>query len=93
MEYNSNSTSITTLYHYGGNFTTANALYRYQLLFTVDENTLTPLNTVSNAPTTAKTLLTSQEFDPLGPIYYYNTTTTISANAGIAGSNLYYAGN
>ena len=93
MQYNTNSTTIYSLYHYAGNFTAANTLYRYQFLFTVDENTLTPLNTVSNATTTAKTLLTSQEFDPVGPIYYYNTTTTVNANAAIGGSNLFYAGN
>ena len=92
MQYNTNSTSITTLYRNGSNFTAENALYRYQFLFTVDENTLTPLNTINNAPTAAKTLLTNQEFDPVGPIYYYNSTTNVNADAAISGANLFYAG-
>lgn len=92
MQYNTNTTSITTLYRNGSNFTAANALYRYQFLFTVDENTLTPLNTINNAPTAAKTLLTNQEFDPVGPIYYYNSTTNVNADAAILGANLFYAG-
>lgn len=92
MQYNTNSTSITTLYRNGSNFTAANAVYRYQFLFTVDENTLTPLNTINNAPTAAKTLLTNQEFDPVSPIYYYNSTTNVNADAAILGANLFYAG-
>ncbi len=67
-------------------------VYRYQLLFQMNETEVTPLNNNSNSTGTSKTMLTSVEFDPFGEILYYNTTTTVSAGSRIAGNNcLFYA--
>lgn len=86
MDYDANSTYTEgKLYLKGGKYVANSAIYRYELLFQVDENTLTPLNNVSNKPTTTtKAILTNVEFDPFGLILYYNSTTTFSANNAAA---------
>ena len=93
-DQNTNTTSIHALYRYYGNYVADSVIYRYQLLFHTDENTLTPLNNVSNGYNKTKAMLTEVEFDPFMPIYYYNTTTTAQAGGSIgAGSTFYhYAG-
>ena len=90
MTGDANSTTIHSLYRYQGNFVADSALYRYQLVFHTDENTLTPLNNANNVTGTTKTMLTSVEFDPFMPIYYYGTTTNISAGAAIGAGALYW---
>ena len=59
------------------------AVYRYQLLFQVDDNKLTPLNNVNNDQGTSKTMLTGVDFLPFGKIFYYNSTTNVAANANM----------
>lgn len=59
------------------------AVYRYQLLFQVDENKLTPLNNVNNSTATNKAMLTGVDFLPFGRIYYFNSTTNIAANGNM----------
>jgi len=91
----SNTTSIHALMRNSGNYIADSALYRYQLLFHVDEDRLTPLNNVNNGySSTTKPMLTNVEFDPFKPIHYYGTTTTVSANSSIGAGALYwhYAG-
>lgn len=84
------TTTITTLSNGAGSYTIDSAVYRYQLLFEKDANTLTPLNNNNNTTDTTKTMLTEVEFDPFGRIYYYGTTTTLAAGAiGGAGSYLW----
>ena len=56
------------------------AIYRYQLLLTVDEEYLVPVNSVNNSQATNKTLTTAA-FDPFGQIWYWNSANTIAANA------------
>lgn len=58
-------------------------VYRYQLLFHTDADTLTPLNNVNNSTATTKAMLTDVDIDPFGKIYYYNSTTTVNANSGM----------
>lgn len=55
------------------------ALYRYQICFSSFDGDLIPTNSVNNSTGTTKTL-TTNSFNPFGPIYYYSTTTNISAN-------------
>lgn len=86
-----NSTTISNLYYGNGNHIANSAVYRYQLLFSIDDNVLTPLNNVNNDVGTGKTMLTSVQFDPLRPIYYYGTTTNIAANGAIGADSLYYS--
>lgn len=90
-DQNTNTTSIHALYRYYGTHVADSVIYRYQLLFHIDENELTPLNNVSNGYNkTTKAMLTEVEFDPFMPIYYYNSTTTVSAGNSISASSTYY---
>ena len=85
-----NSTSIHALYRSSGNYIANSVLYRYQLLFQMDENQLTPLNNNDNVTGTTKTMLTDVEFNPFGWIYYYATTSTVAAAGGIGAGSLYF---
>lgn len=87
----SNTTTISNLIYSNGNHVMDSALYRYQLVFQKDENTLTPLNNANNDVGTSKTMLTEVEFNPFGKIFYYAATTTINANGAIGAGSLYYS--
>ena len=87
----SNTTFITNLCEGSGNFIADSAIYRYQLLFHVTEDRLTPLNNVSNSTATTKTMLTNVEFDPFAKIYYWTSTTTYAADAVVAAGSLAYS--
>ena len=84
-----NTTDIVNLYEGSAAFVAKSAVYRYQLLFQTDANTLTPLNNADNNTGTSKTMLTSVDFMPFGKIYYYNSTTNIAANSNMT-TALYY---
>lgn len=86
-----NTVNIYSLTPYYGTFNADSALYRYQLLVHVDDDTLSPFNNNSNTTGTTKTILTNISFDPFNYIYYYNSTTTVAANAAITASSLSYA--
>lgn len=89
-----NSTSISNLYFVNGNYIAHSAIYRYQLLFQMNENTFTPLNNVDNGyNNTSKTMLTNVEFNPFGRILYYVTTTAVAANGNIGGGAQFYSYN
>lgn len=64
-------------------------LYRYQILLSRPDGTLLPVNSVDNAPSNTEKTLTTEEFDPLGGIYYYNTTTTRSTSQNIDNNVIY----
>ena len=68
--------------------TTSAALYRYQFCLTKSDGTLVPVNSVNNSVATNKTL-TIDSFDPFGEIFYWNTTSTASANANVGNGALY----
>ncbi len=57
---------------------------RYQIMMTKDFNGqyLLPISSVSNNTGTTKTL-TTESFNPFGPIYYYNSTTVLAADKPI----------
>ena len=89
MTGDADTTTISTLARGSGNFTVDSVVYRYQMVFHTDENTLTPLNNVSNGyGSTSKAMLTEVEFDPFMPIYYYDTTTTIQDGGSISAGSL-----
>lgn len=90
-DYDSNTTAISNLINNSGPYVADSAVYRYQLLFQIDENTLTPLNNVSNSTSTSKTMLTDVEFNAFGHIFYYTSTTTISASANIGAGSTAWA--
>lgn len=68
--------------------TTAAALYRYQFCLTKRDGTLVPVNSVNNSIATNKTL-TTDTFNPFGEIFYWNSTTTYSANANVGNGSFY----
>lgn len=76
-----NDTATIIGYPYGS-YKTKTALYRYQVLLTIDETTLVPVNAVNNSTATTKTL-TTESFNPFGQIYYYNSTATVNANGAV----------
>lgn len=87
-DYDSNTTNL--LAHGYIDYKLKTTLYRYQLVFTVDEQYLVPANAVSNNTGTTKTL-TTEAFDPFGEIYYYNSTTTISSTTAVQTSSAFYS--
>lgn len=69
--------------------------YRYRLLFTDPNGTkLIPANTSTSTNATSSRTVNQDPINPFGPIYYYNTTTVIEANAKASASNMWqqYAG-
>ena len=91
-----NTTSISNLTFNNGYFKAKKAIYRYQLLFHTDDDYLSPLNTNNNDTGTSKTLFIGSNadaitFDPLKPIYYWNTTSGVSAEANIGVGSLLYS--
>ncbi len=84
-----NTTDIVNLYEGSAAFVAKSAVYRYQLLFQTDANTLTPLNNVNNDVEEGKAMLTTVDFMPFGKIYYYSSTTNVAANANMT-TALYY---
>ena len=85
-----NLSVISRLHNYYTYYTTDSVLYRYQMLFSMSEDRVTPLNNVNNSTGTTKKMLTNVEFDPFGRIFFYNTTTTIAANSLINNSGPVY---
>ena len=75
----------------GGNFIADSAVYRYQLLFHVSRDELTPLNNSNNDVSENKTMLTTVDFLPFEKIYYYDSTTNVAANTAIGAGALYFA--
>jgi len=91
--YNSNTTysSFANLTHGNAMYKAKSIVYRYQMLFQMDGDYVTPLNNVSNTTGTSKTMLTDVEFDPFGEIFYYNTTTAVDPEARPSVSYCQYA--
>lgn len=90
LDYN-NTYTLYNLPEGAGDYKANSAVYRYELLFQQDENTLTPLNNVNNGyNNTSKAMLTNVEFDPFGKIYYYTSTTAVSAGSYVGGGYLNY---
>lgn len=63
-------------------------LYRYQMLLSYSDTELLPINAVNNNTGTSKTL-TTESFDPFGPIYYYYNESTVNANTVIPDGRLW----
>lgn len=88
-DYNSDTNTLAyNIRRNSGTYVAATALYRYQILVSKNETTLLPLNAVNNSTATNKTL-TTEAFNPFGEILYYNSTTTVNANANIGATTLY----
>lgn len=88
---NALSTTNTIAYNIrrnNGTYLAATALYRYQILLSKNETTLLPVNAVNNNTGTSKTL-TTEEFNPFGPYYYYYSTGTVSSGGAIAASRIW----
>lgn len=68
-------------------YTASAAFYQYIMLFTKDSTTLMPSTSANNDQTTGKTLSTDS-FNPFGPIYRYNDTTAVSNGGTIPDEKL-----
>lgn len=80
--YNNTTYSVfANLNHNNGQYTANSVVYRYQMIFHMSRDVVTPLNNNSNATGTTKTMLTDVEFDPFDEIYYYANSSTINADA------------
>jgi hypothetical protein len=66
----------------------ANALYRYQIVFTQKDGKFMAANTTDNSTATSKTLSTLA-FDPFQPIFYYGTTGSIAVGGTPDATYLY----
>lgn len=77
-----------------------NNLYRYQLCLSLPPmgketddwymfGGIIPYNGVDNATTNYTKTLFGGDFDPFGPIYYYNSTTTVNAGSNVAANTLF----
>ena len=85
------SNDVANMVRYYNNYIKASSvIYRTQLLFHTDEDTVTPLNNVNNSTATNKTMLTNVEFDPYGHIYYYSSTTQRNQGAVFNCSETYH---
>lgn len=79
--YGYNSDTNTTAYQIRQNqsiLTMYAALTRYKICFSRFDDTILPSTATSNSTGTSKTL-TTDSFNPFGPIYYYSTTTGVAA--------------
>lgn len=83
-DYNTNTTYtvMPSTYLLNGKYKAYTNIYRYQILLSKDEEYLLPINETSNSTASTK-VLTTEEFDIFGPIYYYGSTATTNANAVI----------
>ena len=77
----------TTIY-YSSKYKTYTNLGRFVILLTKAANILLPINSYDNNTGNDKTL-TTQSFDPFGPIYFYNTTVTKNSNNFLDNNVLY----
>lgn len=88
-DYDANTTiTYGTLAYYLRPYTSA-ALYRYKLCMLNKDNKLVPLILTNNSDSSAKTDMTptAEAFRP-DKIYWYNTTTTVNANAVVGANTL-----
>ncbi len=90
--YGYNSDTNTIAYNVRTNHSpglTNSAVYRYEICFSLPDGKIEPANTTSNKPTTYTKALTTQAFNAFDPIYYYATTTTITAGSAMSSSYSY----
>lgn len=89
-DYNQNTTYTVSNNTFGnGTYVASNAIKRYNMLFQVDDDHLTPLCS-GNSTGTSKTMLTDVYFNPFGLILYYTTNANVAADAAIAIGATYY---
>ena len=88
-----NTTNTINLYHdyTNAHFIADQLIGRYKLVFSVDQDHITPLDVSNNVIATTKTLSTTTEFDPFLPIYYFYSSSTIAQNAKAGRSILLYS--
>lgn len=73
--------------YYSGSKKVKTACQRYQIMFTCMDGMLLPVYSGAYSNGTSKTL-TTEKFNPLGQIYYYYSTTNLSAGGSPAAGTL-----
>lgn len=89
-DYNTDTTYsvMPSTYLLNGKYKAYTNIYKYQILLSKDEEYLLPINETSNSTASTK-VLTTEEFDIFGPIYYYGSTAITNANAVIPTGRTY----
>lgn len=88
--YNSDTNTIAyNIRDAGSIFTMKNKLTRYGFAFTAPNGRLVCTFTGTYTTATTKTLETNEAIDPLGEVYYYSTTTVVSAGSEPSSTYLY----
>ena len=87
---NMNTIGYDVKQYYPGSKKSKRTVYRYRFLFTCLDGDLTPSTTTSNSPTSITKTLTTDSFDIFGEIFYYSTSTSISANTPITSTSYLY---
>lgn len=74
-----------------GNYNTAAPVGRYQVMLTKGSNLLLPFvpNSASTTAPSQASEITTESFNPFGPIYYYASTTSLASNTAITSSFLF----
>ena len=87
--YDTNTNTIGyTIRHNGSSLPMKNAMYRYRIMFTsADGNYYVSANASSSTSATASKTVTTEKIDPFGDIFYYSTTTAVSAGSRPAAAN------
>ena len=87
--YNANDNTIAyQIRNYQQGLVMKKTLYRYMFAFTNFNNELVPSCNTSNSTAVTKTLATDA-FDPHGNIFYYSTTSSVSAGSSPGASNFW----
>lgn len=90
-----NSTTISTLYKQYGGFVAGNNIKCYQFVFQQlppnQDKLITVYDTNNQPGKTDKVLLNAVEFDPLGLIFYYNSSGTNNIDTNVDAGRLYYS--
>lgn len=69
-----------TIRHNGASLPTKTAMYRYRIMFTsADGNYFVPANSSSSTSASSSKTVTTEKIDPFAPIYYYASSTAVTA--------------
>lgn len=81
-------TKAYRIQNYAASFLMKEQLTRYKIILSIDETYGVATTQVSNSTGNTKAL-TTREFNPFLPIYYYSTTTSVNAESAPGASYIY----
>ena len=87
-DYNTTYSVMPYVYLQNRRYYAGEKINRYMILLSKNESTLIPINTDNNVSAGTKTL-TTEEFNPFGPILYYSVTASTVSGATITSGRTY----